>query len=86
MENNREYEKKGLYDCIGEVQFIETFVQLFTRDAWTCFYKMLHHSGSKGWCYDLYIKSQCPGFRLGQDYSMHVFHMDRGVTKLPRLK
>ena len=58
-------------------------MQLFTRDAWTCFYKMLHHSGSKGWCYDMSFKSQCPEFILGQYYLMLAYHMDRGVIKLP---
>ena len=69
--------------CIGEVQFIETYVELFTRDEWTRFYKMFHHSGSKGWCYDMCFKSLCPDFRLVQDYLMRAFHMDRGVAKIP---
>jgi hypothetical protein len=77
-------EKEGLDGCIGEVQFIETYVQLFTRDAWTCYYNMLHYSGSKGWCYDACFKSQCPDFRLGQDFSMLAWHMDRELTELPK--
>ena len=76
-------EKEGLDHCICEVQFIETYVQVFTRDGCTCFYKMLHYSGSKGWCYDICFKSQCPEFRLGQDYSMLAYHMDRGVANIP---
>ena len=75
---------KGLDRCIVEVDYIETYVQVFTRDAWECYYKMLHYSGSRGWCYDICFKGQCPDFRLGQDFSMLAWHMDRGITELPQ--
>lgn len=42
---------QGLDGCIGEVDYIETFMQVFTRDAWVCFLKMLHYTGSRGWYY-----------------------------------
>ena len=29
------------------------------------------------------FRSQCPEFRLGQDYLMLAYHMDRGVAKIP---
>ena len=29
------------------------------------------------------FKSLCPDFRLGQDYLMLAYHMDRGVAKIP---
>jgi hypothetical protein len=73
----------GLDGCIVEPSFIETYVELFTRDAWKCYYKMLHYTGSKGWWYDVSFKYKCPDFRLGQDYSMTAWHMDRGRTQLP---
>jgi len=47
---------RGLDRCIAEVDFIETYMQLFTRDAWTCYFKMLHYTGSVGWWYDLTYK------------------------------
>lgn len=63
---------KGLDRCIVEVDYIETYVQVFTRDAWECYYKMLHYSGSRGWCYDICFKGQCPDLRQAQDFSMRA--------------
>jgi hypothetical protein len=74
----------GVDRCIVELKFIETYVQIFTRDAWECYYSMLHYTGSRGWCYDVCFKGQCPDFRLGQDFSMLAWHMDRGITELPQ--
>jgi hypothetical protein len=45
-------------NCIAQVDFIETYLQVFTRDAWKCYYQMLHYTGSRGWMYDL--KSSAP--------------------------
>jgi hypothetical protein len=39
--------------CIVEVPFIEIYAQIFTKDAWNCFYSMLNYDGSRGWCYAL---------------------------------
>ncbi len=76
--------RKGFDGCLMEVDMIETFVQFFSRDAWECYYKMLHYTGGKGWCYDLCFQSQCPDLRMAQDFSMISWHMDKGVAELPR--
>ena len=68
--------------CLMEVDMLETFVQLFTRDAWECYFNMLHFTGGKGWCYDLCFQSQCPDFRMAQDFSMRAMHMDKWVVEL----
>ena len=70
-------------NCIVEVKFIETYAQFFTRDAWECYYKMLHYTGKRGWCYDVCYKSQCPDLKFGNDLSMVAWHMDRQMTSLP---
>ncbi len=74
---------ENLDRCFVEVNFIETFVQIFSRAAWECYYKMLHYTGSRGWCYDVCFKSQCPHLKFGQDFSMKAWHMDRDIRKLP---
>jgi len=74
---------QGLHEDIVEVQFIETYVQFFTRESWSCFYNMLHYSGSRGWCYDMCLKQKCPEARLGIDFSMRALHIDRSLTTLP---
>lgn len=76
-------QSKRLENCIVERRFIETFVQIFSSHAWECFYKMLHHEGGRGWCYDFCFKKKCPHLRLGQDLSMKGWHMDRKITSLP---
>lgn len=70
--------------CIVEVPAIETYAQIFTKDAWECFYSMLDYDGSRGWCYDLCFKPHCPNLKLAIDFSMQGWHMDRKVTRLPR--
>jgi len=77
---------RGLDRCIAEVDFIETYMQLFTRDAWTCYFKMLHYTGSAGWWYDLTFKDKCPDLRFGQDYLMRIWHMDKNMVKLPEIE
>jgi len=70
-------EERGLEKCLVEVNYIETFLQLYTRDAWECYYKMLHYTtGNKNWFYDLCYKPQCPDLKLAQDYSMLAYHMN----------
>merc|ERR1712194_553334 len=71
--------KKAKYanmsECIFEIKMIETYVQTFTRDAWSCYYKMLHHTGSRGWCYDICFSKQCPHVKMAYDFSMRAWHM-----------
>jgi hypothetical protein len=69
--------------CIVEVPFIETYAQIFTKEAWNCYYSMLNYDGSKGWCYALCFKAQCPKFKLAVDFSMQGWHMDRLIHELP---
>lgn len=75
--------KRHMDNCIAQVDFIETYLQVFTRDAWKCYYQMLHYTGSRGWMYDLKFSDACPHLIFAQDYSMHVWHMDKGLTKIP---
>lgn len=72
----------GYETCIAEVNMLESHVQLFTREAWECYYKMLHYSGVRGWCYNLCFKSQCPDMILAQDFSMVAWHMGN-ITEIP---
>mmetsp|Transcript_8542 Transcript_8542/g.23965 ORF Transcript_8542/g.23965 Transcript_8542/m.23965 type:complete len:352 (-) Transcript_8542:300-1355(-) len=74
---------QDLDGCIGEVDFIETFMQLFTREAWMCFFRMLHYTGSRGWYYDSKFKDFCPGLTFAHDFSSRVWHMDKTMTELP---
>ncbi len=70
-------EERGLDKCLVEVNYIETYLQLYTRDAWECYYKMLHYTtGNMNWFYDLCYKPQCPDLKLAQDYSMIAYHMN----------
>ena len=48
--------RRGLSDCVVEVLFVETFLQIFTKQAWDCFYKMLYYLGRKGHIHDLKLK------------------------------
>jgi hypothetical protein len=73
----------GWGNCIIETEMIETYVQFFTREAWECYYRMLHHSGKRGWCYDICLKQHCPAEKLGQDMTMRAYHVDRTLTSLP---
>ncbi len=75
---------KNLDSCIGEVDMIETYVQIFSRDAWDCFYDLLDYRGSRGWCYDICFKKECPDLKLAMDFSMAAYHMDKGHTELPQ--
>ena len=75
---------RGLDGCVAEVNLIETYVEVFTRDAWECYSKLLHYTGSRGWCYDVCLQSQCPDFRQAYDFRFRAWHMDREVVKLPR--
>lgn len=74
---------QGLDGCVGETDYIETFVQIFTRDAWTCFFKMLHYTGSRGWYYDSKLKDFCPNLTFAYDFSAWAWHMDKTMTELP---
>lgn len=66
----------GWDECLVEIDFIETFVQFFSRDAWGCYYNMLHYSGRRGFCYDVCLKEQCPDLKMAQDNSQFVWHLD----------
>ena len=56
--------RRGLEECVVEVDYIEIYVKFFTRKAWDCFFKMLHYSGRKGWYYDVWFKDFCPNLTL----------------------
>ena len=75
--------EQGLDECIAEGLMIETYLQIFTRDAWECFYNMLDYDGAKGWWYDHCYKSECPDIRLAYDFSMFAHHMDKENIVLP---
>jgi len=62
--------------CVVRIKTMETFVQIFTREAWNCFYKMLHHSGERGWCYDICYNQVCPNLTLAVDFHMRAYHTD----------
>lgn len=47
-------EESDRVGCITQFPYIETSAQFFTREAWLCYYHMLHYSGTNGWCYDLW--------------------------------
>jgi len=81
MAESKKYNLKG---CLAEVSMIETYVQIFSSDAWDCYYSMLHYSGSVGWCYDNCFKEKCPNLKLAFDFSMKAWHMDKSITKLPK--
>ena len=70
-------------DCIFEAKMIELYAQFFSRDAWECFYKMLDYEGSKGWCYDLCMPTQCPDVKMAYDGRFLGYHMDREVKSVP---
>ena len=53
--------------CISPVGRIETRAQFFTREAWACYFHMLHYTGSTGGCYDLCMKKQCPDVKQAMD-------------------
>mmetsp|Transcript_12594 Transcript_12594/g.15974 ORF Transcript_12594/g.15974 Transcript_12594/m.15974 type:complete len:355 (+) Transcript_12594:56-1120(+) len=70
-------EERGLDKCLVEVNYIETYLQLYSRDAWECYYKMLHYTtGNKNWFYDFCYKPQCPDLKLAQDFGMLAYHMN----------
>jgi len=73
----------GVNGCIAEVPFIETYLEVFSRDAWKCFYSNLHYIGSRGWCYDLCFKKTCSEFVTAQDFTMITYHMDQLKVTLP---
>ena len=75
---------ENLDQCVVEVNFIETYVQIFNSAAWECYYKMLHYTGNRGWCYDVCFKHECPHLRLGYDFSMKAWHMDKKIKQLPQ--
>jgi len=61
--------------CLVGVPIIETFAQIFTLEIWECYYKMLHHTGGRGWCYDSCMSKICPDHRLARDMRMRAWHM-----------
>jgi hypothetical protein len=73
----------GLHSCTTEINMIESYLQLFTVEAWNCYYKMLHYSGIRGWCYNLCFKSQCPDITLAQDFSMIAWHVGNEAAQIP---
>ena len=83
FESLKKAQRKGFEECIGEVDYIEIYVKLFTREAWVCFFNMLHYSGKRGWFYDVLFKDFCPNLTLAQDFSMWAWHMDKTLMYLP---
>lgn len=75
--------KLGVDQCIAEAPVIETYLEIFTREAWECFYNNLHYTGSRGWCYELCFKKKCSNFITAQDFTMIAYHMDRFQFVLP---
>ncbi len=67
--------EQGVDKCIAEARFQETYLQIFTRDAWECYYDMLHYEGGKGWFYDVCYKPTCPHVKIGYDFSMEAYHV-----------
>lgn len=65
-----------LKGCTAEVDAIETFFQIFTAEAWECYYGMLDYRNSRGWCYGRCMLKKCGG-RLAVDYRMVVYHLER---------
>ncbi|GFH55256.1 hypothetical protein CTEN210_11732 [Chaetoceros tenuissimus] len=63
-EHHMEKLKEG---CITSVNRIPTMAQFFSREAWACYYNMLHYSGSTGGCYDLCTKKVCPDVKQAID-------------------
>ena len=70
-------------NCVREIGFIETYVQIFTTEAWQCYYSMLHHDGARGWCYDLCFRGVC-GVKLAVDNSQAAFHLERSLQYIPQ--
>ena len=75
--------ENGLDGCLAEVIFIEMYLQIFTAAAWECYHGMLHYSGARGWGYDTCLHKMCPSLRLGQDFAMRAWHMNRKRPQLP---
>ena len=69
-------------DCLVQVQYIETFFQLFTAQAWKCYYSMLHYNGFRGFGYDVCFRHVCGG-RLAVDYRQVGYHLDRAMDQIP---
>ena len=67
--------------CLTEIKFINTFLQIFTREAWSCYYNMLHYTGGRGWCYDTCLLQHCGG-RLAVDYTQVAFHLEKARSDL----
>lgn len=75
--------KKGTHKCLVQVKFIETFCQVFTRDAWACYYSLLHAAGGRGFCYDTCFSHVCPHVTLAVDYTQTAFHLERAGKNIP---
>jgi len=74
----------GIDKCLVKAFSIETYLQIFTREAWSCYYSMLQYTGSRGWCYDVCYHKQCPDIKMAHDFSMRAWHMDRSITRFPK--
>ena len=68
--------------CLVDIKTINTYLQLFTKESWACFYGMLHHTGGRGWCYDACFLHVCGG-RLAVDYTQVAYHLEYAVDKIP---
>lgn len=67
--------------CLTNVEYIETFLQIFTNDAWNKYHSMLHYSGGRGHCYDTCFKVLNPSVRIAVDYSQAAWHMESEIPK-----
>ena len=68
--------------CLVELRMINTYMQIFTADAWACYYSMLHHAGGRGFCYDGCLLHKCGG-RLAADYTQVSYHLEQALLDIP---
>ena len=76
-DNIQEYQQ-----CLVQVKFLETYFQLFTSQAWKCYYSMLHYTGFRGFGYDVCFRHVCGG-RLAVDYRQVAYHLDLAWDQIP---
>lgn len=65
-----------LHACLKQVNVLETFFQIFTRQHWMCYHSYLHHSNPQAFCMDLCSQKLCPG-TFAVDESMIAYHLGR---------
>jgi hypothetical protein len=77
-----------MYKQSLRIPFIEIFTTIFTREAWTCFWKMIHtlnkilKKKSLGFGYDICLPAHCPQLKYFVDYTQEVKHHSARHKKL----